>query len=798
VTLTATNEYGSSTATGTVNFKPKASFTPTEIATNLGEPVAFTNTSTGNPTLTYSWDFGDGTAKSTEANPSHVYASIGTYPVTLTVTNVYGQDTATGTIGFYPAANFSPQDSIIQTGDAISFTNLSAGSSPLTYAWDFGDGATSSDASPMHTYSTAGPYAVSLKVDNAWGTSTKTGTINFRPKAGFTPGVSLIQPGETAGFTNTSTGNDPLTYTWNFGDGSPNSDVLHPTHTYTSIGDYTVTLKVDNGFGTDTFTGKVAFPPIAAFTPSSSVIRTGESVSFLNGSTGTAPLAYAWDFGDGATSSEANPTHTYTTAGAYVVRLTVTNGYGRSEATGAVNFAPRAAFTPTDSVIQLGQPLSFTNLSTGTAEMHYTWSFGDGAASTAANPTHTYADVGVYTITLRVTNDFGEDEVTGTVAFAPRAAFTPSGSVIQLGDPVAFHNESTGSPPLSYSWNFGDGSTSTETHPTHTYTAAGSYTVSLQVDGLHGTDTVTGTVNFRPKVNFSPRDSVIQLGQPLVFTSSSTGTAPFSYAWNFGDGATSSQANPTHTYTAAGSYTVILTVTNACGSETQTGSVNFAPKAGFLFDPGNEVSPGTRVTFANRSSGTGNLTYTWDFGDGSPASNETNPSHTYSSPGAFIVKLTAHSATYGEDTVQKEIHVVVYVVLNVSIDDGVDEVSPGEALTYTVVVANDGTADLANATVQDSFSAMLDEVSWTCSASPGSNCPSGGSGALLEEPISIRGGGRLTYTIRATVKRQAGGVLTNTFTILLPTTVKNTSLSGSSVTQTTVVISHVFLPAVIR
>jgi YVTN family beta-propeller protein len=800
VTLTVENEFGTNTTSRTINFKPKASFTPTQSLINPGDSISFTDASTGEPTLKYKWDFGDGSTVSTAQSPQHTYAKVGNYTVTETVTNTYGSDSATGLVVFSAKAAFSPVTNVIQAGDSITFTNATTGSTPLSYTWDFGDGSsTSTDTSPTHTYADAGSYTVTLQASNTWSNSSASGTVNFKPKAAFGPAQSKIKAGDSVTFTNTSTGTAPLTYTWDFGDNSPTSSAEIPTHTYTKTGVYTVTLKVDNAYGTDSSTGSVVFPPIAAFSPANAVIQAGGAVSFTNASAGSSPMTYSWNFGDGsAASTDPNPTHAYPTAGDYTVTLTTTNDYGSTQATGTVHFKPKASFIPLDDVIQLGDQIDFTNHSTGSGTLTYTWDFGDGTAvSHSANPAHTYAALGSYTVSLEVSNSYGSDTLTSTVNFRPIAGFTPVHPVLHAGDAVSFVDTSSGPGDLTYVWNFGDGSpVSNDPSPSHIYATVGEFTVELTVTNEHGSDSATGKVDFYPTAGFAASKSVIRLGESITFTNQSSGTGPLTNYWDFGDGETSAEVNPTHLYAATGSYTVSLTTTNTYGDSSASKTVNFAPTADFSFTPQTSIKQGMEITFTNHSNGTGALVYTWDFGDGSPVSHATSPKHTFSTRGSLTVKLTV-AGDYGEDTLEKSILVDPHQVhVSLTNDDGVSQVFSGTGLTITLHLVNTGPEDLIGASLSDTLPAWLTKVQWTCQASAGSLCQASGSGNILSDSVTILNGGDLTYTIQAIVVAPAGTVLSNTASLSIPPAYQNLVSSGNTITHTTLVLGGLYLPMI--
>ncbi len=236
--------------------------------------------------------------------------------------------------------------------------------------------------------------------------------------------------------------------------------------------------------------------------------------------------------------------------------------------------------TPTSGCASLA--VSFTDLSSGTSIDGWSWNFGDGSTSTAQNPSHTYAAAGTYNVSLTVSSSAQgcSDQVTKsgyiTVTDAPTAAFSGSPTSGDYPLTVQFTDASTGN-PTSWSWDFGDGGTSTAQNPSYTYEAAGTYTVSLTATNACGstsetkTDyiTVTTPPQDPPVADFSgtPTSGDYPLG--VQFTDLST-NSPTSWAWDFGDGGTSTAQNPSHTYQAAGTYTVSLTATNAYGSDTET------------------------------------------------------------------------------------------------------------------------------------------------------------------------------------------------------------------------------------
>jgi PKD repeat protein len=581
-------------------------------------------------------------------------------------------------VGLYPYADFSADPVSGSPPLAVAFTDMSTGSTPRTYHWNFGDGGTSTVTNPTHTYTAAGVYAVTLTITNSYGTDDETKVdfvhVGSGPVADFgaTPQSGNLPLAVT--FQDMSTRN-PSTWSWNFGDGGTSTE-RNPSHTYTRAGTYGVRLTVSNAFGSSTKT-KAGFittgvPPAADFT---SGARTGASpltVKFTDASTG-APTAWSWDFGDGGISTERNPSHTYTSAGTYAVTLTARNAYGSDTETkaGFVTAGAQLAadFTADQRVGTAPLTVTFTDLSTGNPST-WSWNFGDGTTSTERNPTHVYQLEGGYDVSLTVTNGYGSDteKKTGTIdatcvgGYIVVVAGSPAADFLAnpvSGSPplaVAFTDKSTGATPRTYQWTFGDGGTSTDTNPTHTYTAAGVYPVTLTVTNSYGTDSETKAelirVGLGPVADFGATPQSGNLPLAVTFQDMSTGN-PSTWSWNFGDGGTSTERNPSYTYTRAGTYTVRLTVSNAFGTSSKT-------KSGFIstgIPPTADFTSGTRtgavplaVKFTDASKGAP-TSWSWDFGDGGTSTTR-NPTHVYASAGTYAVTLTARNA-YGSDTETK-------------------------------------------------------------------------------------------------------------------------------------------------
>jgi PKD repeat protein len=320
--------------------------------------------------------------------------------------------------------------------------------------------------------------------------------------------------------------------------------------------------------------------PIANFTANTTSGTVPLNVQFNDQSTGNV-TSYNWTFGDGGSSALQNPTYTYNTPGTYTVTETVTGPSGNSTAQNiiTVNYpAPVAGFTEnaTNGLNPLN--IQFNDQSIGNITSYY-WDFGDGTKSTLQNPTHTYTNEGTYNVTETVTGPGGNNTQTQTNLItvnypAPIASFTENTTSGTAPLNIQFNDQSTGT-ITQYNWNFGDGTTSTLQNPTHTFSDPGVYTVIETVTSLGGSHTTTMNINVKyPAVTASFTTNTTSGTVPLSiqFTDSSTNN-PVSWSWIFGDGTTSTEQNPTHTYNTPGTYNVTETVTGHDSNSTITSAI---------------------------------------------------------------------------------------------------------------------------------------------------------------------------------------------------------------------------------
>jgi PKD repeat protein len=448
-----------------------------------------------------------------------------------------------------PVAEFT-SNSPVPFGNPVLFDNLTTGSEPIAFEWDFGDGTTSTEFEPAHLYSDIGTYTVTLTATNDSGTHSTSHPVIVEPIDFTSVDLTLVTPGiiyagDTIDFSAELSPDDatkPYTYTIQYGDGASfmgtsSTDPLSLDHIYSAGGNYTIALDVMNVGMTVPVTGSleleviepVAITGVDLTLDTPEPIYAGDPLQFsadLLPDDATKPYTYTILYGDGISitnTSSDDPlvfSHVYSTGGNFTVQIAVLNDTMTDPVTDSLSLEvlvpdPMAVFS-SNSPVLLGQPVQFTNLSIGLQPITYEWDFGDGAGtSTETNPSYTYAAIGTYTVTLEATNALGSDSVSHQITVEPLAITTvdltqiTSGSIF-VGDPVEFSAEllpDSFTKPYTYTIDYGDGTLLTLTSSddplslSHDYASGGSYTVSIEVwnVGMVGSvsDVLDVTVSYR-------------------------------------------------------------------------------------------------------------------------------------------------------------------------------------------------------------------------------------------------------------------------------------------------------------
>ncbi|MCB9183907.1 MAG: PKD domain-containing protein [Flavobacteriales bacterium] len=602
------------------------------------------------------------------------YPGIGTYEVMLLDSNYCGIDTAyiEVTIVPPPQVTLTVDPDTICVGETANFNETTNGGANY-FEWDFGAGAGfqwTGAGDQAHTYNTAGTYTVSYAASiqgataGCADTASVVVTVLPRPTADFTIDQDAACDSLTVAFTNASIG--AVSHAWDFGDGSTSISPAPPPHTYTVAGDYTITLTVTNALGcTHSFSRDVHVfdPPTVSIQVANLCFgETAEFTPVIGTAAGNPVSTWAWDFGDGNTASSEQPTHAYTAPGPYTITLQVTTPYCAGSGTQAVNVQarPMAAFTPSAVLGCSPMPVDFVNASTGATQ--YLWLFGDGSTANTADPSHTFLNYGsadtVFTTTLIASSPFGcADTISVPITVAPgvSAGFVHNANPGCAPMDVAFVNTSTGA--TTYSWDFGDGSTSNAVNPAHTFVNTTFFltihTITLTAYSPAGCQaSATQQVMVYPTPDFTFTALPDSGCSPLAVTFPSV-VGAVSYDWDFGDGTQGSGPSPVHTYlngtTNDQLFDVTLVGSNAFGCmDTAHASVTVFPNptAQLTTTPLAGCHP---LTAQLTNASTGASIFHWDYGDGQSGDTTAGVhGHTwynYPGPGAVSYPITLTAIT---------------------------------------------------------------------------------------------------------------------------------------------------------
>lgn len=650
---------------------PSAYFIFNEVC--LGSTTLFTDSTDAFNDIIYDWQwsFGDG-ASSTLQDPFHDFAKDSTYEVSLLVTNIAGcRDTSTQSIRIhsYPTANFSVNP--VCDYDSSSFINSSSNSElPLTYTWTFGDAGTSNSENPKHQYASAAVYSVKLHAVSQWGCAdsvSKSHTVYASP-------ISSIQISDTIYceqnqsfvYTDISTyGDGNTTRLWNFGDAATSSDSI-ATHSYSTAGNYALSFILSSDLGCyDTSYQSIRVDPSPTadfdYTLPNSCLENNQVNYYDLSTVSSGSLSRTWTLGDATTKNDSNFSYQYSDTGTFIIKLVINSDLGCSDSLSKqlyINANPAADFIINeDSQCLSGNQFIFTNTSSiNHGNLASTWQFGDGYSAGLSSPSHSYALDSNYSVQLIVRSDsFCYDTALQSVVVHPMpvAGFhLDTNSLCLYANTFnATDTSSIKSGTLSNVWHFGDGDSATTNNASHSYLNDGTYYFRLQVESSFGcVDTLRKSLNVRamPQPGWTINDSTQCLSDnSFVLTDTSIiNSGSFTQFWTFGDGDTSSLANPTKTYSSEGTYSVQLLLESNFGCKDSLSRDHIVypqPEASFSVNDTNQCLRNNSFVFSNLSSiSSGTMTYGWEFGDGDSVV-QTAPTHSYTTHGVYSIRLYAES-----------------------------------------------------------------------------------------------------------------------------------------------------------
>ncbi len=538
-----------------------------------------------NSTNSYTWNFGDGTVQPGTDSVCYTYIRTGTfYPELILDDGIgcvfslpIGEVDVTGTV-----AHFLTDTTPFCSQTSIQFTDSSYGTSAVqTWRWNFGDGASgaqnfSNEQNPAHFFALAGNYPIRENIVSTNGcvdSAIRIITIHAPPVVSVTLGDLIACTRDSVRFASIVTSPVPInSVEWNFGDtlsGEANvSDVQNPKHFYQLAGIYQITFSATDTNGCaaqDSIIITEHQSPTAAFTAMDTCIKT--QPVFLDNTSQNA-TNYSWGFGDGASSSQFSPNHIYADTGVYLVSLITSTNYCSDTFAAPVQISgvPVAAFGLSANAI-CGPDADFIIINNSANARNYFWSFGDGTSSTQYNPVASYHSSGLYNIVLIANNRGCADTASKQVTLYPKPDI--QGINIEPAEGcqpmrVTFSAQSIGAD--IYNWNFGTNNgvaSSSVPTATHTFPDTGAYTITLTVSSIHNClDTLvlpdTIKVHIQPTADFDTIDNsyVYPYNGTVSFVNRSKNAD--SYLWQFGDGNTITDINPSYEYARIDSYSILL------------------------------------------------------------------------------------------------------------------------------------------------------------------------------------------------------------------------------------------------
>src|SRR5437867_6382970 len=579
------------TATGSVSLTVNAKLTVTVAASSnpaeVGSAVDFTaHTTSGVGVATCKWTFGDG-ATGTGCTTTHTYASQGTFTASVTATdtvNVTATTNISETVNAKLAVTSVASPRPTEVGTAVRFTSTPAGGvGTVTCSWAFGDTtAAGSGCSSTHAYADSGTFTAAVTATDSLGVNaTASITVAVNAKLAVMANASP-NPTEVGALVDsiapTTGGIGTATCSWAFGDGGT-ANTCSASHTYTTIGPFNPTVTVSDALSVTalrsvsvTVNARLTITATAGPNPTDNGVRVGLAPVSAGG---VGAITCSWDFGDAVGATGCSTSHTYTSTGTFTATLTATDEVGVTTAasvTITVNPLPSVDFNFEQAKPMAGEPVNFTSITTGgSGPFSFSWNYGDSRLGLGNPVSHSYA-AGTFNVTVTVADAVGETAaVTHSVAVTQSlavsiASIAPSLSEIEVS--TSFVATATGgTPTYTFNWDFGDGGPAvSDSLATHTYTAAGTYAVTISsTDSANHTTTSTQAlaVNSRLAVTAVASLNPADAGVPVSFAQISTGgVGSLVCNWSFGDGWSANNCNTVHTYATTGSFTVRLTTTD--------------------------------------------------------------------------------------------------------------------------------------------------------------------------------------------------------------------------------------------
>lgn len=540
----------------------------------------FTNPFYSLPQFTVLWDFGDGSSLFAK-NPQHIYQSSGTYAVTMSVFDSLQQQNVCVTTQNISLIFCEYLFAEVQGSPGLFTFQCTSAGPAANVSWDFGDNSPLQFGNPTsHQYTATGTYVVTMTQFDTSGVipvCSETFTVHYDTVPGCLFQAVQTNPGNPSVFTLTALlNNSNVQVEWDLGSGSPLVTGPEVQVAYGTPGTYNVCMTVYSAQDTCTWCDSLTVAGGGSNNCTFTLVPDSSNplqYTFA-GIPGTPGNNVQWLFGDGNTGSGLTVSHTYAGPNTYAVCMQEVDSFGVIVCTICYNLTVQGvnpcAFTMLPDSLN---NLQFSFSAIQNPAYTYAWDFGDGNSGSGSSVTHVYAQGGIYSVCLTVSDQNGNVVCNACQNIAVASPFCAAAyQHVSVGLTAYFINQSISYPASSttYLWSFGDGTSSILPFPNHTYAAPGLYTVCLTMTSGACTDIWCGSVLVdtvtNPLQNCDANFVFTQLGPyQMVAVNLSSGTN-LNFAWDFGDGSPIVNGPyPTHQYASTGSYAVCLTVSDFFG-----------------------------------------------------------------------------------------------------------------------------------------------------------------------------------------------------------------------------------------
>ena len=685
-------ENSSTSVTITSITKPSASVNGPD-STDVNTPTTFAGNATyGTAPYTFYWAINgvNETSASSGLYLTFSFPSVGTYNVSLKAVDSQGSSAnayLNVKVNAKPTAAITASESKGDEGLTDLFSSsVSGGTAPFTYDWKISGTSVGSEPNLTYTFNSEGTILVELTVTDAAGNSyiTETNvTINAPPVVSISAKDLSIDQGISDLFNATgSYGTVPYNFTWYIGSSIAGYGPSL-SYTFTSAGSYymkVVLRDADGDTASSQVTVDVFAPPTVSILPTYNSTDAGGTITFLGGyQDGVGPYNYTWTVDGGIASYSLDFSYTFTNAGSYYVNLTVTDAFGETgmdSITIIVYARPSVSVTREYTAIDAGQSDTLTPEITGGHEPYrYAWDIsGIGVVSTQQALTYVFSSPGTYSITLTVTDEFG-NSANATVSVVVNPSLTAR---VNVAFPTVDENiidnitltAANGTSPYTYSISIDGTMASSSSSYSRYFTTPGTYDVVAYVNDSRGESIVlrsTITVRANPSVYIVAPTNTTDANVPIQFRGIlSGGTGPYNYSWLIG-GHSYSNATLTHSFSTAGSYDVQLTVTDAFGRETISSineTVHSDPSATLVAPSYIRASQENSLSL-NITGGIAPYAVQWYFPSGEQFSGR-NITHAFTNAGpeTFQAKITDSTGFVDTQNFTVDVHLYVAIAAN--------------------------------------------------------------------------------------------------------------------------------------